>query len=382
MAHDDAQTVQVSDARTHALAFARIASQTDERLQSFADIAPDPLEIFDIDGDLLFYDFRLMGTTGVVGYVRAAADERVGAPVVSVEVGPRSWDAAASSSAATARVESAGEEVIRTRVVCYSYPKIGVLVYSRTPDGHDRTRIYDVASGVEVPTSPPRGPSDHVSARSLLRDRSTSVHTDAFAEGRQALLRVSQPSPPSSPLMRTTTQQVWLDVPCQTTIGVPVYAQITPYNCVPASAQMVLDHYGWNFPQSSIATAMGTTAAAGGTSYNPGFTGGIATLTKSTLTPGEPDIGAAESAQWSLATGELDANRPVFTQMPGHYRVCVGYSVTELLVDVRPGLPPPVVQTLHIHDPEPFNSNVCQGGSDYWENWAGTAIQWFVTLQH
>jgi hypothetical protein len=370
--------VPVADASAHGLAFAQTVARSEPRLAGRLGLGDGPIEIFDVGGDLLFYDFPLLVGDRPVGHVRAAADERVGSPGVAVEIGSRSWDPAGATTAASRKAETGGASVTSSRLVCYCYPKIGVELTSTASDGQARTQIFDVANGSEVPATP-RGDDDHEAARSFLAGVDATMAQAAFAAARTALA----PAPAGiTPVpLPTETQQVWLDPACKKTLGLPMYAQITNFNCVPASAQMMLDHYGWNYPQSQIATDMGTNAAAGGTSWS-GVVAGISTLTNKTMTVAEPDVSWAKSQQWSFMTTEIGANRPVFTQMPGHYRVCLGYSITWGLLPLPGGQRPIIAQTIHIHDPWPWNANVCQGGADYWESWFNTNVQWFVSLQH
>jgi hypothetical protein len=367
----ESHIVDVADARLHGLAFAHAVAAVDERLAAEPGelaLRDDPLVIHDVSGEQLFYDFSLLAGDTPLGYVRTAADARVGTPVVAVERSRRSWDPAAAAAAATRRAGEEGVSVHDTRVVCYCYPKLGIQILAEGSDGERRTQIFDVASGSLVGEETD-DPSDQVSVRSYLAGLDVQARLADFAESRGAIAQLVGPGERIDlpELLPQARSEVWLDPACRKTLGVPMYAQITDYNCVPASAEMVLDHYGWNFTQAEIAHAMGTTPT--GTSY-AGFAAGIATLTKNTMTPNQPDINWTRAQQWDLVTSELAANRPVFTQMPGHYRICTAF-VSVLFF-----------QLLHIHDPWPWNANVCGGGADYWENWNKTSIEWFVTLQH
>jgi hypothetical protein len=369
----ESHIVDVAAARLHGLAFAHVVVAVDERLaaaQGELALRDDPLVIYDVSGDQLFYDFSLLAGDTPVGYVRTAADARVGTPAVAVERSRRPWDPVAATAAAARRAGEEGASVVHdTRLVCYCYPKLGIQITTTGSDGERRTQIFDVASGSPVGEETD-DPSDQVGVRSYLAGLDARARLADFAESAGAIAQLVVPGEPINlpKLPAEASAQVWLDPACRKTPGLPMYAQITNYNCVPASAEMVLDHYGWNFTQAEIAQAMGTTPPSG-TSY-AGFANGIATLTKGTMTPSQPDINWTRAQQWELVTSELAANRPVFTQMPGHYRVCMAFASVLFF------------QMLHIHDPWPWNANVCGGGADYWENWNGTSIEWFVTLRH
>jgi Peptidase_C39 like family len=372
--HSAETAVDPAEARGHAERFARVVESFDRALADEVTLGPEPLEVFDLTGVRLFYDFPLMAGGTPRGHVRAAADRRVAAAVVALERRPRQWDAGDALDRAVARAQATRPQakVAResARIVCYCYPKLAVQVAYTNPDGEPATALYDVASGTEVPVA---GLAGQANARPYLarfadaeaRVRTFEIDATALEEAADAVTHIGFPVP-----VLSFSGQVWLAPECQDILAVPLLGQITPIYCVPASAEMILDHYGWNYSQDEIAQAMGTSAANNGTLYNPGVVQGIATLTKNTMTPAETDVGQPRPVQWDLMVNEIDANRPVFTQMPGHYRVCVGYHQVFLM------------QFLHIHDPWPPNPNVCQGGADYWENWSGTQVEWFVTLTH
>jgi hypothetical protein len=160
-------------------------------------------------------------------------------------------------------------------------------------------------------------------------------------------------------------------------IGLTHYAQILDYFCVDASAQMLMEHYGWNYTQNQIAVAMGTSVANGGTT-GAGLTTGFASLTHNSL-PLTFDDGATRAQQFQDAINEVSANRPLFTQVPHHYRVCVGFfEDTIQLLWLTLGLN----QMLYIYDPWPWNPDLCQGGAIYWESWATSPVMWFGIVHH
>ena len=76
---------------------------------------------------------------------------------------------------------------------------------------------------------------------------------------------------------------------------------------------------------------------------------------------------------------EVDGNRPLFTQVPHHYRVCMGYHEV-LLVPIWIALG--LAQSLYIFDPWPWNPDLCQPGAAYWESWATSPVMWFGIVHH
>src|SRR5262245_378380 len=55
-------------------------------------VQKEPVRIYDINGKLLFLDFAIARGSEVFGHVRTAASQIIGAPVLSIEMGPRSWN--------------------------------------------------------------------------------------------------------------------------------------------------------------------------------------------------------------------------------------------------------------------------------------------------
>src|SRR5262245_57005395 len=143
--------------RDRALNFARMLTRrawaggvTDMQGWATAEIEPEPLLLHDLNGQPLFYEFTARSGRHVVGRVKAAASGLVGAPVVTIDHGPRKWDDAAALKMATASAKKAfpGRDVVATDFVCYSYPKVGVRVEVSGEDGG--SVIYDVADGSQV----------------------------------------------------------------------------------------------------------------------------------------------------------------------------------------------------------------------------------------
>jgi len=111
-----------------------------------------PLIIYDINGQPLFYDFRIGRGDATFGYVRVAASRLLGSSVIASEMGERKWsfESAARKLSPKVKKEFAGAKVSAPRLVCYSYPKLGVQFDIDGPAGKQRA-IFDVASLARVP---------------------------------------------------------------------------------------------------------------------------------------------------------------------------------------------------------------------------------------
>jgi hypothetical protein len=342
-----------------------------------ATVAPTPVTICDLNGEELFHDYPLVDAAGaVVGTVRASANRALGSPLISVSHGAPGWDAGSAQRMALESLHAISPQAVVTssRLVCYAYPKIGVeLTY--TVGRKSSTEVFDASSGgvVGTDTKDSRQCTLYSLVGPLKAGAAARVKASRTAETQIAKLA---PQITIRPISYTKQALVNLSPYCPgSVIGLTHYAQITNYFCVDASAQMLLEHYGWNYTQNQIAVAMGTTAAQGGTS-GTGLTTGFKSLTDNTLLLTFDDA-ASRAQQFADAVKEVNANRPLFTQVPHHYRVCVGYS--EVISGVL-GLV--TNQMLYIYDPWPWNPDLCMPGAPYWETWASSPVMWFGIVHH
>jgi hypothetical protein len=358
-------------------------------------VVDSPLVIYDLNDEPLFYDFELILDGVAVGAVRTAATAAVGSPVVSVEVGPRRWSLESACRLAREVVarDHPSHTVHAVRLVCYAYPKIAVRAVhgpapreypAQSPIGRPptptATLLIDVGDGRVVDPAPASDVEHHLASYSYLEQ-----HPVPLEERRASYARASA----SAPVRFGLTQRpslvsggraenvpeagvVWLSPLWRNTLGVPHYGQVTPYTCAPTSAQMLLEHYGFSIPQMTVAGAMSASPTAGTTSN--GVIDGVQSLADNALLVSF-DQGAARSQLLVDAVNELAANRPVFTQIPNHYRLCVGYAGYT-------GSQPPESASIYIFDPWPPAPEPCAGGAQYWETWATSPVLWFGFVRH
>jgi Peptidase_C39 like family len=282
--------------------------------------------------------------------------------------------------------QAPGARVTGSRLVCYAYPKIAIEL-SYVVDDTAAIELFDASSGSTVGTSDDA--HDQFTRYSLLahvaeqrEERLRGFQRTADRMQRIASAVESPPAmaPPAAPpalrlpIITISAGMVRQSPYCPgSSPGNSRYAQITDYFCVDASAQMLMEHYGWNYTQNQIAVAMSTTAAAGGTSQN-GLETGFASLTHNQFDL-TFDWGGSRAQQFDDAVSEVNANRPLFTQVPHHYRVCMGYG--QIALDRTP-----LDQWLYIYDPWPWNPDLCQAGPPYWESWSSSPVMWFGIVHH
>jgi hypothetical protein len=399
--HDTRDAVDIGLSRsiavlTHQL-LASLGARGTAKLAKAA-FADQPIVLYDVNGEPLFHDYALVSGGATVGTIRTAANRKLGSPVIGIHHTAPGWSPASALRMARESLH-AGESnatIEDWQLVVYAYPKIGIrLNYTTGGKKAGRTQIFDAASGNPVSNS--TDPDHQFSQYSFLDSLEKSgvrARRERYADAEKKIveLKANQPALFAGGLTETQLgmalpQLNFFGTQCGTVllspycpnspIGLTHYAQILDYFCVDASAQMLMEHYGWNYTQNQIAVAMGTSAAAGGTT-GTGLTTGFASLTDNSL-PLTFDNGATRAQQFQDAMTEVSANRPLFTQVPHHYRVCVGFfeNTIEILWFTL-GLN----QMLYIYDPWPWNPDLCQGGAIYWESWATSPVMWFGIVHH
>ncbi|MCI5147134.1 MAG: hypothetical protein D3923_16810, partial [Candidatus Electrothrix sp. AR3] len=96
-----------------------------------SEVESEPLIIYDLNGERLFYDFNVRIGKQTVGVVRASANTMVGSPIVSLQLGPHQWssDEVPQEAVAAVKRRDAHTDINdNTSFVCYCYPKIAVRV--------------------------------------------------------------------------------------------------------------------------------------------------------------------------------------------------------------------------------------------------------------
>jgi hypothetical protein len=349
---------------------------------------PEPLVIHDLNGEPLFYDFTVREGKREIGRTRAAASKLVGSPVVAIERGARGWDAAKAPAMALAAAKKAypRRDLAAKEFVCYSYPKIGVRI--EIDAGKGGNIIVDVSDGsivqrfgaeeLEGQTAwsfleqrPPsvldqqlRRYAEAEQELDLTRKATKEMFATAFSARELTALRPRFLIPSDYVVQLYSSRVLKYGPRCNAHDSFMLYSQQTNVYCAVATGQMILDFYRRPFEQSAIATAMGT--GAGGTSQAGQETG------YRTLSNGCLDAWHDYSAEWSEAKAEIDANRPLKSGIPGHARACTGWKRQNFgMIGSTPK------RWLQIHDPWPWNADLCAGGAVYWEDWdAVTHTNW------
>jgi len=365
------------------------------------DVDPKPLTIYDLNGQVLFYEFDVMDGDTVVGSIKTAASKTIGSPVITMEFGERSWNFKKASKEAEKKVKKQFPKanITESELVCYSYPKIGVRIYFNTTKAKDQNLIFDIATldlierytsdeiddfacwsfyqEVVEPEIEKRENEFELAERELKAVKSKTakvlergISSRKLDDIKSAL--IPKPTivvPPSNIIIPWySSKTIRFSPRCNSHQCFELYAQKTNVYCAVATGQMILDFYRYYYTQDQIATAMGT---GNGTS-NTGQVNGYESLSKNCL-----NATYDTTANWYEARNEINANRPLKSGIPHHARACAGWKKQNIyLVGQTPK------KWLKIYDPWPWNANICNGGKVYWENWNAVNHTNFIYIRH
>lgn len=312
--------------------------------------------IYDVDGRLLFRDQTIRLGSGNELQVRTAGSDLLRTPVWSIRAGAASdIEALIAKALSVIRRRRNLEPLLvdneaTVRLVCYSYPKLGILCYSRTDPA---TRfVIDLWDLIIIPLDsserhpPPESvitiwsPYDMVVPATLGQFRSQWNR-------RMALLPVLPKTVRDLPNAIMKARSSILEEHTTNPELIRI-AQTNNVRCAAATAQMILQHHGITRRQHVIALAMNTNSSSGAEPLDqvkaiPGLTNNQlqATLDKET--------------SFSEAKMEILQNRPFKTGGAGHARACGGFKLEE-----------GDKNWLYIYDPWPSNT---KEDNIYYEAW-------------
>jgi len=346
--------------------------------------------VYDLNDQPLFYDFPVVSRKGEnLGLIRTSASRVLGVPVPSVYLGPAPWDVGKASLKASELVNREyGGKVVRTRLVCYAYPKLGISVeWEKRDEPGTRRTIVDIGDFSIVPERAEpgmRGPGawsfyDHIPENrvpeAVEHFASYEKMVDELQERSGKNLAVDLKLYEFKSVQETIGAIIQIPLFTTKILGFcthgsshecfRMHGQENGVWCVVATGQMILDFWRYYNSQTAIATAMGT--GSGGTSWN-GEVNGLESLTCNHF-----DAQSDLSPTFSKAKAEIDANRPFDYSYSYHAMACVGYRQQNFYVF---GTQP--VNSVLLYDPSPVNV-----GTIRWETWGAgiSPVAGFVYLR-
>ncbi len=349
-----------------------------------------PIKIFDINGELLFQDYPIKTEQEgrLVGHIRASVRKDLGSPIVAYELGDRYW----SFNVAVEKLKPIFSrkfpklQVKAIKLVCYSYPKLGVMFEAVDPSGAAIRQIYDVASLNPVPEQKERRSIEGFYAWSYLDSlkEAKASRLRRYEQVKKNFLEIPEAERiamlKADVFRKYIVESKYLDK-FSRFLKTKLLQYCTHYNydevrshhcfvlqgqevddyCAVATCQMILCYYRYYYTQNQIAPALGYTAGSGCPSDQ---SSGYKSLTCNHLT-----AAFDSTPTFSEAKAQIDALHPFKSGISGHARACAGYS-SNLLTGVN---------RLYIYDPWPWNANFKLAGTVTWEDWDSPTKTNFVT---
>jgi len=299
-----------------------------------ATINPEPVVLYDINGEKLFYEFSVEKNTKMVGRMKVCANKVLGSPVQTFEIGPRLWnpEEAIQKSIEVANNDYPSGKIKTTKLVVYNYHSVGAMtVVQDKTTGETHRIIVDATTNEIIPDKAPTETEEGVISIYNQLPKEKKVQNIAKWENSIEINTIT-------PMMTFTK-----------TLDVPLHGQITSLACAVATAQMIGEYYDVDNSQEDIMCIMGC-----------GMESGCSLDQQLDYYKSDDGLGKAgthshSSPSFYQSVNEIDNNRPLVSGTPGHARAMKGYWY---LVN-SPG-----AEYILINDPAPLGV-----GESKWESW-------------
>ncbi len=340
------------------------------------------LEIFDINGKLLFYDFGLFSGRTMMGTVRAAANSAIGSPVISIRMGALKWDLETSKARIGEIVKKKFPKFVikESLLVCYSYPKLGLQLLLAS-EKESRKLIFDISDFSLIPEKPEKENSEGAYSWSFLdtlnkravasrkkrylaavelarkvfgKEYGTNIYAFADLARVRELAKLAYKVRNEKKLQFCTHYGHNEDGSHHCFI---LHAQQVNDYCSVATCQMILCYYRYYYAQNQIAPSLGYSAGSG---CPADVSAGYEALSNNHL-----KATFDNSATWNEARDQINLLQPMKSGVPGHARAIAGYSSN--LYSILGGST--ADKKLYVYDPWPWNADLKAGGDIYWEDW-------------
>jgi len=296
-----------------------------------ATINPEPVVLYDINGEKLFYEFSVEKDTEMVGTMKVSANKVLGSPVHTFEIGPRLWkpEEAIQKSIKVANNDYPSGKIKSAKLVVYSYPKVGVMTVVQDKNTGETHRIFVDATTNEI--IPDKAPTE--TERGVI-----SIYNQLSKEKKVKNVAKWKDSDKVNKITLMASDFKSLDV--------PLHGQITSNGCAIATAKMIGEYYGVDNSQEDIMCIMGCGMESGCSQQQQ------VDYYKSDDGLGKAGTHSHSSPNFYSSKVEINNNRPLKSGINAHARVMRGYWDT------------PIIDYILINDPSPMPT-----GESRWESW-------------
>jgi hypothetical protein len=318
-------------------------------------LARKPRTVFDVAGRVFFYEFSSILNDGNELRVRAASNKLLGAPVLSIEVGPQLDVAMLIAAARKAATKQGLKPLMSPKgLVSYSFPKLGIRCKRKgggvaVVDLNDHSVVGEKGAEAGPPAT---------SEAAMIWSPYDRIHRASVGERNEEWQNnfevLKQPTSEAGPAGSSGVTEQYV-IP-----GLSLVGQETASFCAVAVAKMILDFYRIRKTQKQIALVMKTDPDG---STNPNQLKAYASLTNKKKR-GSLD----QTASFAEAQRESGKNRPLKSGIPGHARLVGGWKR-----QIRGSA---VSTWLYVYDTYPVRK-----AKIYWENWDAVSHSNFLYVR-
>ncbi|WP_235282275.1 C39 family peptidase [Methanosarcina mazei] len=316
-----------------------------------ASIDPNPQELYDINGQKLFYQFSVYKEKKLIGTIDIFANKTLGNLLNDIAFDPYPYNAteAMDKSIEITKENYPDGEITSTKMVVYSYPKIGAMTIVKDKSGVEHRIFVDVYTLDVVPDKPATESELGVwSMSKMILENGVEENLKEWEKSDQLTNSIEQAATDKEVNISVAVTEeninklsgtVAITDSTSKILGVPLRGQETDYYCIPASCQMIAIYY------DKIPTPSQT--------YIYEYEGGrnqIPLFDEDAEDYCEDELGKSGTVIYTHLTNvdaidEIDNNRPFFSMITQHSRVCKGYIIQNSYT------------YLYINDPLPVGSN-------------------------
>ena len=318
-----------------------------------ASIDPNPQELYDINGQKLFYQFSVYKEKKLIGTIDIFANKMLGNSFNDIAFDPEPYKAAESmkKSKEIAKNKYPTGEIKSTVLVVYSYPSIGAMTVVKDKTTGDEYRIFvDAYSLDEVQDKPATETELGVlSMYEMILVNGVEDNLKEWEKSDQLTKYIEQAAADKGFNIRAAVTENNIKKLCSDSVitskrtsvklGVPLRGQETDIYCGEASIQMISLYYRYPTPSQTSIFDYFFDPYDDPAGLNPSEIiewaedkwGKMGSLTTSCTCTG--------------VVNEINSNRPFYSMTYNHYRVCQGYLIQN------------GYYYMYINDPMPGGSN-------------------------
>jgi hypothetical protein len=252
--------------------------------------------------------------------------------------------------------------VTSSKVVCYSYPKIGIMVdIQESKSNEEKSRLFDFSGseiiGKSINDTNSLEVADIWSLYAEIPEEELEERLTAWDEYDKRAKKIADNN------FKGDEVQIKI-AGVQKTLPFTRYAQENSYYCAPATGKMIAKYYNVIHTQAYIAGMMLVVTGLGTSVYDQ--------LEYYEDSDGLDKDGSDydSSPTWAEAKTEIDNNQPLATLISGHTRACAGYCQG---ADGN--------NYLYIYDPWSLSFGNSYRGGIYWEDWDSITHKYHIYVK-